>query len=197
MRNYASSLLRDKFKQIFKIGSISNIIPDGSNYPKTQIQTIGGKVQNSVVIQSYGFHSVAPVGGQAYAFAINGDEGNSAVIADAPDLRPKGLKVNETVIGNWTDDNTIYFKEDGSIVINASKNDINITTTGTFKVNINGCEFLPNGVARIPVLEVGTMTGISGGAITSDVDIQANGISLKTHIHGGVTTGAGNTGVPQ
>lgn len=34
------------------------------------------------------------------------------------------------------------------------------------------------------------------GTITSDTDVEADGISLKTHLHSGVTTGGGNTGAP-
>lgn len=33
--------------------------------------------------------------------------------------------------------------------------------------------------------------------ITADVDVVADGISLKSHTHGGVQTGGGSTGVPQ
>lgn len=46
-------------------------------------------------------------------------------------------------------------------------------------------------------------TGIDGGPMVSNVDIEttadvkAGAISLKTHTHGGVETGSGNTGAPQ
>ena len=34
------------------------------------------------------------------------------------------------------------------------------------------------------------------GTITASVDVVADGVSLKSHTHGGVTPGVGNTGVP-
>ena len=43
-------------------------------------------------------------------------------------------------------------------------------------------------------------SGPSGWTITGDVvvngDVVADGVSLKTHIHSGVTTGGDNTGAP-
>lgn len=43
----------------------------------------------------------------------------------------------------------------------------------------------------------GTATGADGGAAQFGSDVVANGISLTTHIHGGVETGGGSTGGPQ
>lgn len=56
----------------------------------------------------------------------------------------------------------------GSAVIVMSGN--NVTITGNLSVN---------------------------GTITADTDVKTNNISLKQHTHGGVTTGGGNTGLPQ
>ena len=60
----------------------------------------------------------------------------------------------------------------------------------------------------LPVLTIGgnltvggaaTVTGAvsTGGGVTTPADVSAGGISLKTHRHGGVETGPGNTGTPQ
>lgn len=52
-------------------------------------------------------------------------------------------------------------------------------------------------------IAAGNYTGLAGGAMTASVsiettaDIVAGGISLKTHVHGGVQTGSGTTGGPQ
>lgn len=190
------SILKNKIQQIFKLGVVTNIIKDVGNYPKTQVKTRGDKVQNAAVMHDYGFHSVAPIDGQAYVFSVNGDEGNFAVITDAPNLRPKNLKEGETIAGNWIEQSWVYFKEDGSIEIKSNGKPINITTSGASQVNVNGCEFLPSGIAKIPVLQVGTMTSISGNPITTDVDIISGTTSLQNHVHGGVTPGSGNTSPP-
>lgn len=38
--------------------------------------------------------------------------------------------------------------------------------------------------------------GVTGGNISTDQDVLAGAISLKNHVHGGVTTGGSNTGTP-
>ena len=188
MNSQLYTYIKSKMKQLFKIGTITNIIPDSFSFPRVQLQTIGNKTQNVSVINVYGVHGVAPLNGIGYMWNINGDEGNIAAITDAPNLRPTGLLQGELVLGNWLSKNRIKFNADGSI---------DITTDANAKVNVNGCEFMANGVARIPVLQVGQMQGLNGGPVNTDEDIVSDGISLQNHTHSGVTPGSGNSGGPQ
>ena len=71
----------------------------------------------------------------------------------------------------------LWLKNDGTIESTNGSGTIKILPNGT--VDINGVTFTP------------------AGLVTSPDDVVASSISLKTHTHGGVTTGAGSTGVPQ
>jgi phage baseplate assembly protein gpV len=76
-----------------------------------------------------------------------------------------------------------------------------LTPTGFFAGAGNATLTVKNGSL---VAKVGgcTMTlsasglAVTGGTITSDTDVLANGISGHNHHHGGVQTGSGTTGVP-
>lgn len=71
----------------------------------------------------------------------------------------------------------VWLKNDGTIEQANSNGTIKILPNGT--VDINGVTITP------------------AGLVTSPDDVVASSISLKTHTHGGVTTGAGSTGAPQ
>ena len=96
---------------------------------------------------------------------------------------------------------------DASVVINAGGvvDIANATGAGQLKVDgswdLNGALIDIVGNLTVPgnLLVGGTIGGggvtMIGGDIVAD-GVEANGIDLGTHIHGGVTTGSGNTGAP-
>lgn len=87
----------------------------------------------------------------------------------------------------------IWLKNTGEIVIKNEVSEVEIDTAGSIKgSNASGAfELLPNGnfVAN-------DVTMMPGGAINATA-ITIGGIPFAAHIHGGVTTGAGTTGIPQ
>lgn len=83
-----------------------------------------------------------------------------------PDFQNDGIRLR-----NSTGDQFAWLKSDGSIAIE-------------------------NGAGHIRIAADGTVT-INGATVTLGGDVQtAGGVSLDTHVHGGVTPGSGNTGVP-
>ena len=78
------------------------------------------------------------------------------------------------------------------------------------EIDVNGSKFFANGLAVIPILQVGNMTGISGGSgkidittpivstksITNSGDVVSDGVSLTGHTHGGIYPGTNNTNQP-
>lgn len=67
------------------------------------------------------------------------------------------------------------------------EHDGNYELTGNFTINGN---LTVNGVGGAGVTMNNTSVVITNGNVTAD------GVSLKTHVHGGVQTGGGNTGTP-
>ena len=85
----------------------------------------------------------------------------------------------ECAIVNYLTGAHVYLKENGDIAINAPNN-INVDLTGAATFNTGGA----------------TVTIDSSGVTVTGGDVVADGVSLKTHVHGGVDPGAGNTGAP-
>lgn len=89
--------------------------------------------------------------------------------------------------------NEIYLKKNGDILIKNSEAEILIDQNGKIRgQNQNGYfELKENGE-----FDVNGTTFAPGGAITAS-SISIGGIDFSSHVHGGVTTGAGLTGGPQ
>lgn len=105
-------------------------------------------------------------------------------------------------IGNISTEAVQLRSDDGAAFfeINPSSHDIAITTSGN--ISITGKTI----VMQADSVTIDTPTTAISGALQSGGskgtgaeftgDVTADGISLKTHIHGGVTTGGGNTTPP-
>lgn len=121
-----------------------------------------------------------------------------------PDTNPGEKRIYATD-SNGVVKASIHLTDDGNIVIVASNN-LEVTVQNNMEFNItNNMEFKILGAGKIefeaPVIEMngnlivdGNITAI--GTVTGETDVIAGAISGKTHKHGGVTVGAGNTGVP-
>ena len=81
----------------------------------------------------------------------------------------------------------------------------NMEITGDFV--LNGNMTVNGNIVCSGSIAAGNFTGLGGGAMTSDADIETTGevkavdvkagdISLSSHVHGGVESGGDNTGVP-
>lgn len=70
----------------------------------------------------------------------------------------------------------------------------NLVRTGD--VIINGDMEINGNLTVTGTIAAGNFTGLGGGALTSTADIISNGISLQTHVHGGVESGGSSTGKP-
>lgn len=94
---------------------------------------------------------------------------------------------------------------DGKVTLN-SNTDLNVTVGGNFNATVTG-NVVANVSGNLNAAVTGTITSSAGqwnhsgnmtvtGTLTGTTDVVGGGKSLKTHTHSGVTTGAGNTGVP-
>lgn len=129
----------------------------------------GEQVQAAELAQHYGLTSVPPVGSQVIVLPLGGRSAHGVIIAtEHSSYRVKSLASGEVAI---------YTAEGDSIVL---KNGHLIeVTTQTLKINASAQVQINS-----PLLQV------NGG------DVKADTISLKTHLHGGVTAGSSSTGLP-
>jgi hypothetical protein len=104
--------------------------------------------------------------------------------------------------------NTINLTSSGAVVTIGSST-LNISSSaiswsaGGASINMSGGNIALTGNVIInSALTIGTGGNVTGdltidGKLESNDDILVNSISLKTHVHGGVTTGSENTGAPE
>lgn len=133
------------------------------------------KVADVAVCENYGIHGSAPKETSCLMLVLNNDEANRIIIPLSAQTRTKNLEEGEFECGNFVKQSIIKFDKDGNINI-TSANDINIVAGGG-DINVIG---------DIHVT----------GDIDATGDIVAGTISLKTHVHSGVSTGSSNTNVP-
>lgn len=168
-----------------------------------------GKAANVELITLYGLCSNPPVGSNILLFDVQGQEENRAGLANFPGARFKNLKVGEVAVGNYITKSNVTFLENGDIQV-TGKNNMIVTITNNNTVSIGGtCTVNITGNATITCPET-TINGdvtingnlevngnsFSTGNFETTQDVIASGISLNSHVHGGVTTGGGSTTGP-
>lgn len=149
--------------------AVVRAVNDDLNRQLLQIEVLKGELRDKVErMQNYGFTSVPLPGADAAVAFVGGDRGHGIVlVVDDRRYRLSGLEAGEVAI--YTDEgDKIHLKRGREIHMTAG-----------VKVVIDA-----------PDVE---MTG----TLTVTGDVIADGISLTTHVHSGVTTGGGVTGVPQ
>lgn len=134
------------------------------------------------ILQPFGVASRAPAGGLALVFAIGGDQGDMvALMPGAPEHRFGGLAEGEVAIYTAEGD-FFHLRADGSATVKTSKS-VDVEVGGTGKMTLDASSF------RVEV---------PGGLLTMDGSgLRHNGKNIgDTHVHGEVTPGSADTGVP-
>lgn len=127
--------------------------------------------------EPFGFTSNPHPGAEVLTGFIEGDRSHGIVFM-ATDRR---YRVQNLLAGE------VAIYDDHGTAIKLTQTGI-IITGGTFPITISGA---PN------INIAGGNVNVSNANVTVTTgDVIADGISLKTHHHTGVTTGAGNTGLP-
>ncbi len=141
---------------------------DNKPFPLIKISYLE-KEGDVAVCEPYGIHGSPPLESICLMVTLNNDEANRIIIPMSALTRTKNLKEGEFECGNFVIGSIITFDESGNITIQ-SNNDINIIP-GSGEVYLTG------------------NLNVSG-------DVIAGTVSLKNHVHSGVTTGTSNTGTP-
>lgn len=165
-----------------------------------------------------------PVGGEQCLVLFERGNNNVPVAAmllywnesQAPGIASAGDTQAGEILLKHSSGSYVKLTQDGKILINGNTEIdvttpvLNITTTQTINltattsitlqaptINLNGNVVLDGNLTTNngnTTIESGVFT-TNANIITSQ-DVQASGISLKTHVHSGVTTGGSNTGGP-
>lgn len=174
-------------RNIIKTGKIKDV--DDSQALRFGTVEALGKNQTVNIFGLYGILYNPPVGSLSLSFASQGQESKQVVISDDPNNRTlKNLAPGEIAITNYLTQDYIRFQADGTLEIkSASGSYIQLQSSGDIVIeSVSNTINIANSDVNI---SNGTTT-VTGG------DVIADGISLKTHVHGGITPGGANTGTP-
>lgn len=130
------------------------------------------------IVRHFGFASNPPADTLGVAIFANGDRNSGVIFAtNHPASRLKDLQPGEAAIyddqGRW-----VWLK------------------AGGIEIEANGAPVLIKG-ASTATIEASTKVVLDTPLVECTGDVVADGISLKTHVHGGVTAGGATTGAPQ
>ena len=157
-------------------------------------------------IQHFGFVSSAPTGTDFFTVSPGGNPNYTvAVGSNHRESRPKILTSGETMIYD-NRGQFVHIKADGSISVKANSKVLvtapEVRVVASTKVILDTPQTELTGhlsvAGNMAIQGVSTMQGslTAQGTITSTNDVIGGGKSLKTHTHGNVQNGAGNTGAP-
>lgn len=155
--------------------AVIKLVSDAAKVQGLQVSLLEGEVRDGVErFQQYGFSSVPLAGCEAVMVCVGGNRDHGIVIAtEDRRYRVVGLPGGAVAIYTHEDQQAgghkIVLKEGRLIDVDCDILTVNATTKAVFNT---------------PLLQV------------NDGDVKADTISLKHHVHNGVQTGAGNTGLP-
>lgn len=182
-----------------------------------QIELLKGEVLDGVEhLEPYGF-TARPIAGYRTLAASLGGERNHTVVLVTTDRRhrKKGLAVGEVAL--YTDEGDYILLKRGRVVEVVAGAQMKVTAPdveviASTKVMLNtplvecSTDLKVNGVATITGAIVGqgglAVSGGAGATVVGNMaisggNVTADGIGLKTHVHGGVQAGSGLTAAPQ
>lgn len=197
MKN-VEALLRD----IVARGTVT-FVDDEGRMQTVQASLLEGELADGAErFQNYGFTSVPVTGAECAVIFVGADRSHPIVVAvDDRRARMNGLLPGEVAVYHRNGD-FIHLKNDNSIAVSTKRLDIiaadevNIQTktvnvTASLGINIMTPALNSGGIGGKP-----TRAAIEGTLQTTSGDVLAEGVSLKSHTHGGVEPGSGSTGVP-
>lgn len=187
---------------------VLELTDDANGMQRVQISGLADEVLSDVErFQQYGFTSVPLPKAEVIFVSLGGRRTHAVVVsADHPQFRKKGMQPGEVAL--YTDEGDfIHFKRGRTIEIEAgTKVKVtapNVEVVAAVKVLLTAplVECSAALKANGPITGLGGMaiSGGSGATVTGNLavtsgEVSADGIGLKSHHHGGVQTGGGNTG---
>lgn len=170
--------MKQWIKSLFKAGRLLSS-DDRGNFRSGSFTYQGQGSANGQIYTPYGFIHNPPDGSLAFMFSQNGQNSNLIAMVSDPKNRKKTLNKGEAGIENQVTGSYILMDSNGDVEINAPAS-VNIVAATDLTVTIGAMVLTVNNSG----------INVTGG------DIVADGVSLKSHVHSGVTTGGSNTGAP-
>ncbi|HEX7124677.1 MAG TPA: phage baseplate assembly protein V [Thermodesulfobacteriota bacterium] len=174
--------------------AIVRVVDDSGGLQVVQVTALAGEVLDGVTrVQVYGLTSHPHSEAEGVLVCVGGTRSHGLLVTvDDRRYRPRGLAAGEVCL--YTDEGDRIHLRRGRI----------IAVTAGAKVQVTAPEVEVVADTKValtsPLVEVSGNLTVGGTAAVagalSAAAVTAGGIGLATHKHGGVQTGAGQTGVP-
>ena len=172
-----------------------------------QVQLGVDEVMDIQRMAEFGFSSMPPDGSSVIALFARGDHSDGVIIATGHIAsRPVGLAPGESKLYSQ-DGKYVYMTASGGIIVFVNGQDVvinnarKVTINASSDVTVNcGGNLLAavTGSATITAPNIILNGNVSvEGTIIASGNVTGNGISGDSHVHSGVETGDGTTGVPE
>ena len=175
---------------------VVTLVSDALKMQGVQISILSDETRDKVErLQNYGFTSNPKPGAEAVVLAVGGTRNHAVVIAcDDRRYRLTGLTSGEVAV--YTDEGDKIVLKRGNVIEITSTTKVHVVTP---LVEISG-NLHVLGTALVDGLITGTgglaLSGGAGAALTGGA-LTHDGVNIgKTHVHGGVQPGAGDSGAP-
>ncbi|NHZ45513.1 phage baseplate assembly protein V [Nitratidesulfovibrio liaohensis] len=187
--------------------AVVRLVDSSRRVQAAQVGLLKGEARDSVeMFEHYGFTSCPLPGMEAAVMFVGGDRSSGVIVAVGDRMfRLQGLQPGEVAL--YTDEgDSLVFKRGRTVELTTlharitAEEDVAVVTkryevTATEGVAINSPSYVSRGV------DGGTCSSRMEGAVhvtgdvTSDADVQAGSVSLRTHVHP-ENGGSGPTGSP-
>lgn len=164
--------LKQWIKSLIKVGRLVSSDDTNDKFRFGRIFYEGQPCKTNL-FTPYGFYHNPPDGSLTVSWSQNGQDSNTLSQATGGTTRFKNLPKTGVKMGNPIKNSFIDFDDLGNIDIS-----------------------VPSGNAVTFTIGAATITIDENGITVDSGDVVADGISLKTHVHGGVQSGGSNTGIP-
>ena len=172
-------------RNLIKLCRVSVANPDTGNFPISQIDYLE-KTGKAVELYPYGMSAVAPTDCLGYVFSVLGQEENRFFIAfPNSNLRHKGLKPGEVMLGNLLTGSNVIFNENGDITVTGAK-DINFNINGNVNIKSSGAVNITCPVVNVNAQN--TNLGQEGSPIARQgdtIEVVISGVPYPGTITGG------------
>lgn len=160
----------NKLQNLIKRG-IQTLKPDDSGIRQFVQVKFLGQTKKVKAVSPYGFFGAPPLNSDWLIFSARSNSDDLFAIGNDYKNRIKNLKEGEVVIMNTLTQDFIHFKSDGTIKHKSST-----------AVEVEA-----------PTVNVIASTATFSGDVSISGTLTLDGVVVNNHVHGGVTTGGGNT----
>ncbi len=213
----------NQLQNMIKRCYLSIVADDTKNYQVGQITYLGKPGGDAEILSLYGFSFNPPIDSQGIVLTISGREENRVALLNLPKQRFKNLLPGEVQVGNFEQQTSVKFDNDGNVIITSTKDvivnsarDVTVTSgrnvdvtatgdvtvsssqavsvTGATTVTVTAPDIILDASASVSINSPLTKLGVGGASLARTGDQITVNVG-GTDYFGTITGGGTNTSI--